>query len=182
MGGKAFDNTLRLSQNEYLRIKTMVKHHLISLGLNVAIPAEYVDKLSFGDVDIYVSKPLNSEIDKSLILNSVCECIESTEKPYINKDFTSFLTKERYQVDIVFVPEHLINISSAVESNGDFIWLIQKSLETVDLLLTVHGLFIRQCKFTVLSKQEACFLLSLEPAKIAEFIGKFSYLYPFSST
>ena len=172
MGGDAFKNTVRLSVEEYHRMVSFVCSLLIPLGFEVRAPPEIQDKASFGDVDIYAASTdgLTASESMHLIRNELLLKLESPEDPVSIGGGLSFLSKERYQIDVEVVRKEDLNFHCCVHGNGDFCWILQRSLKLVDLLLTTEGLFIRQHD-KKLAKQQSKFFLSNDHELVRDFLG-----------
>ncbi|CEP02285.1 hypothetical protein PBRA_008869 [Plasmodiophora brassicae] len=194
MGGNAFPETSRLTRAEFLRVSSAVRAALENAGLVVRQPPEVSDKADFGDVDFYVSA------DSAEVLRNLLPAMKSAVVEAVGGDVqhagivrcgrtVSFLTKERYQVDVALIHDpDLLPLVTSVKSNGDFVWLLQKSLSVYNLLLSDKGLFLVDSTVAVrlsgemnelddgvsniqLSKKDGSFLLSIDPVMIAEFVG-----------
>ncbi|KAJ1569792.1 Protein kinase, membrane associated tyrosine threonine 1 [Nowakowskiella sp. JEL0078] len=178
MGGNAFPDTKRINKVEFERLSNIVKKALHFLGVIVCHPAELSDKEDFGDIDFYIAFPKDCADKQSLtenLIKTIVDTIASTIDPVIHGQTHSFLSQERYQVDVYFCKDvDVLPICASVSANGDFVWLLQKSLEKHALLLSKDGLYLREYLFAdagLISKRDGKFLLSIDPLSIAEFVG-----------
>ncbi|KAJ3191194.1 hypothetical protein HK101_007989 [Irineochytrium annulatum] len=182
MGGHSFSDTARLSRADLDRIATQVTAVLTSLGLDTRQPPELSDKTSFGDIDLLAALPPNATANATLhqdIITRICSALGVPESTHHVRsgDQHSFLTRERHQVDVALVRDpSLLDLHAATLGNGDFVQILQRSqLRRLGLLLSVHGLFLRrdapQADGMTLTRADALFRLSIDPARIAAFLG-----------
>ncbi|SPR01679.1 unnamed protein product (mitochondrion) [Plasmodiophora brassicae] len=175
MGGNAFPETSRLTRAEFLRVSSAVRAALENAGLVVRQPPEVSDKADFGDVDFYVSA------DSAEVLRNLLPAMKSAVVEAVGGDV------QHVDVALIHDPD-LLPLVTSVKSNGDFVWLLQKSLSVYNLLLSDKGLFLVDSTVAVrlsgemnelddgvsniqLSKKDGSFLLSIDPVMIAEFVG-----------
>ncbi|KAJ3119629.1 Nuclear cap-binding protein subunit 2 [Nowakowskiella sp. JEL0407] len=177
MGGNAFGESNRIPMEEFKKVSELVVSKLQSLGYDVRHPAELAEKKDFGDIDLYVSAPIFCQDFRELnsrMLSEIQQMLNCNEPPQHNGKLVSFLSSEKYQIDVYTVDEPTkLPICASVSANGDFVWLLQKSLDTVGLLLSKEGLFLRNRKESEseFSKRDLQFLLSVDPERIAKFVG-----------
>lgn len=155
MGGKAYDNTSRLSHEDRDHVIQQVSGVLKSLDAEFKIPAELKGKVDFGDVDFCASNEKREVIRTELMKQLSCP-----EQYKANGTFDHFLTLERYQVDIDYCKPDELDMLCTGSSNGDFCMIVSCFVGR-KLYLCDQGLFIREQKFRV----------SYDPMKIAEFLG-----------
>lgn len=176
MGGNAFEGTVRMTPAEHERVKQMVIAALqdnLDDMLHVVASPELLEKSSFGDVDLYAAPHAKCSFDqvREATTHLVVATLRSPAPPVRNGRLVSFLTPERYQVDVAFTDASQLAIYATVHSNGDFARLLQVSLTKLGLRLTTEGFFLRVTGEANVSKRDASFLLSLDPAKVGEFLG-----------
>ena len=176
MGGDAFENTVRLNIAEYTRVRDVVLAELRSLGFDAVCPPEVADKETFGDIDFCIADPESRSLKEitTTICRSFSFLLHKIEAPKKHGNIISFLTIERYQIDVAVVHQDDLRIHVAAAANGDFAWILQMSLNLQGLLLNSNGLFLRNRKLVeqgLLSKRGAQFLLSKDPALISSFLG-----------
>ena len=127
MGGDCFPNTQRLSEAEYIRICGLITSWLENHDFKFIIPVEVSDKegicrvrgkeKSYGDVDVIVGRNIDENI-ANLLINVLGG---KHDEIYQNDSTYSFLTKERYQVDIKFCQEKDLHFLGAFKSNNDYV-------------------------------------------------------------
>jgi hypothetical protein len=153
MGGNAFPDTRRLGRAERDRIVRAVTGSLCTIGRCVA-PLELADKETFGDVDFVVCGPRDA-VREAMTVTLGCTIPFVACGPH-----DSFLTPERYQVDVTYCPLHLFDMHVAFTSHGDLCMIAGLSLGG-RVVLTPHGLWTRSPKV----------VLSTEPDAVARFLG-----------
>ncbi|XP_023349837.1 uncharacterized protein LOC111718463 isoform X2 [Eurytemora carolleeae] len=186
MGGDAFPNTERLDEAEYARITQMISAYLSDIDCKVAIPVEISDKddlcrkrgksRPYGDVDVIVGNQEGT--DRMKIASGISDLLESSSDLLCNDKTISFLTKERYQVDLLFCsPEHVETLS-AFKSNNDFGALLGHLLTPLEMKWSEKGLAIRLQinKLSGIGTFKSDFICSDQTRDICEFLG-----IPFSS-
>ena len=153
MGGNAFPDTCRLGRAERDRIVEVVTEALCTIGRCVA-PLELADKETFGDVDFVVCGP------RDAVREALCETLGGTVPFVACGPHDSFLTPERYQVDVTYCPLHLFDMHVAFLSHGDLCMIAGLSLGG-KVVLTQHGLWTRSPKV----------VLSTDPDAVTGFLG-----------
>lgn len=153
MGGNAFPDTRRLGLEERRRIVDVVTDALVGIG-RCAAPLELADKDDFGDVDFVVCGPRDAVRDA---LTSALGCTV----PFVAcGPHDSFLTPERYQVDVTYCPFDLFDMHVAFMSHGDYAMIASLALGG-PVVLTPHGLWTRDPKV----------VLSTDPEEVSSFLG-----------
>lgn len=157
MGGNAFASTVRLDRAAYSRVVSAVTAALGEL-CDVRVPPELACKDTFGDVDVVVSlRPGYDRDDVRKALSGSIACPE----PFVAMGHTdSFLTPERYQVDLTYAPREVLDMHAAALGNGDFCVLLNLAAG-MGIMLSQHGFFVRHPRT----------LLSTDPREIARFLG-----------
>ena len=152
MGGDSFPNTERLSEEEYQRTCEVISVCLqAQTGLEFRIPIEVKDKAEicrlrgkdkpYGDVDIIVS---GDDINRLELINTVITAVGGDGKEIHTNDSTySFLTRERYQVDIKFCQPENLAFLAAFKSNNDFGALLGHLLSPLKLKWSELGLMLK---------------------------------------
>ena len=186
MGGDAFSNTLRLTEDEYQRICDVIKavfHTNFNLNKNqIGFPVEVKDKATlcqnmgkgnpYGDVDVIIG--MENNVEKLNFINSVKEALEATEETYTKKfKECSILTKERYQVDLLFCPLESFDFLLAFKGNNDFGALLGHLLTPFQLKWSDIGLTLKLKVEEVSSvgTVKADFLLTNKPDKVCDFLS-----------
>jgi hypothetical protein len=153
MGGNAFPDTCRLGRAERDRIVEAVVGALCMVS-RCAAPLELADKETFGDVDFVVCGPRDAVRD---VLTETLGCTV----PYVScGPHDSFLTPERFQVDVTYCPLNLFDMHVAFMSHGDLCMIAGLSLGG-KVVLTPHGLWTRSPKV----------VLSTDPVAVSNFLG-----------
>ncbi|XP_075258514.1 uncharacterized protein LOC142350539 isoform X2 [Convolutriloba macropyga] len=124
MGGDTFPNTLRLSRAAFSDIVEKVLKILSELDI----------------VTLYCSPKELSEL--KLTLYQKLEAIEEQH----NGDHLSFLSPERYQIDVLVVPECEFDSTKGFYSNGDFSYCLGKMIYKYNLKWSSKGLSYRMAK------------------------------------
>ena len=186
MGGDAFPETLRLSEGEYDRICKVVKTVFddnINLGENrIGFPVEVKDKKSlcqeigkgnpYGDVDVIVG--MENDIEKLKFINLLKESLGATDETYTKKfKECSLLTKERYQVDILFCPFDGFEFLLAFKGNNDFGALLGHLLTPFKLKWSDQGLMLKLKLEGVrnVGTVQSDFLLTNKIEKVCDFLS-----------
>eukprot|EP00514_Thraustochytrium_sp_LLF1b_P002852 CAMPEP_0184513878 /NCGR_PEP_ID=MMETSP0198_2-20121128/3662_1 /TAXON_ID=1112570 /ORGANISM="Thraustochytrium sp., Strain LLF1b" /LENGTH=390 /DNA_ID=CAMNT_0026904025 /DNA_START=240 /DNA_END=1412 /DNA_ORIENTATION=+ len=191
MGGGAFPTAQRLTVEDLARYQKDLGKVFESLGLEWRMPPEVRDKTSFGDADFLVKLPVNLNSEERAQLRArlifmVRGALGCTEP---HTDHLSFLSRHRHQVDVKLVQlTTSLDLVSAVVSNGDFMWLMQRPMVGFGLFLTqengLHFKVLPHAAFSGLPHREVL-VLSKDVAEIAQFLripsealdGKTSYSY-----
>ena len=155
MGGDAFPNTERLSEEEYQRTCELISVCLREqIGLEFRIPVEVKDKAEicrlrgkerpYGDVDIIVGVRCGYDSNRLELVNSVIDAVGGDRKEVQTNDSTySFLTRERYQVDLKFCLAENLAFLAAFKSNNDFGALLGHLLSPLMLKWSEKGLMLK---------------------------------------
>jgi hypothetical protein len=151
MGGNAFPDTERLSETEYQRIASQVLELLKKRNLDCGAPVEIADKAElcrargkerpYGDVDIIVG--MEGSDDRGEVVDQVMKGVGCESKVLKNDSTYSFLTKERYQVDLKFCRPENLEFLLAFKSNNDFGALLGHLLTPLKLKWSEEGLSLR---------------------------------------
>ncbi len=185
MGGNAFLNTTRLTIDDLNSLKSRVNPEILDLGWRIRWPAEISDKVSFGDADFNISFPFHHttgerEENNHILESTLCRLLDCTARPLWHGCQVSFLSRERFQVDVKIVKDEDIDIHTGIHSHGDFCWLMQLSLEKVGLLLNEKGLFLRDAHLyrtlSIKGRKSVAFFLSKDPVAICNFLGLPSFV------
>ena len=152
MGGDCFPNTRRLSEAEYGRVCGLVTRHLARLGAEARIPVEVSDKRQiceargktepYGDVDVIVAR--RDDIPDMDIVLGVIEAVDGFSEEIHHNDSTySFLSSERYQIDIKFCDRRNLDFLAAFKGNNDFGALLGHLLTPLALKWSEAGLQLK---------------------------------------
>ena len=155
MGGDAFPDTVRLTESEYKRICeliTCVIHNSGINGVRTGFPVEVQDKEElchklgkgspYGDVDFMVG--VDDESKKAEIIAVLKEALGATSEASTRKSKEcSLLTKERYQVDVLFCPVENFDFLLAFKGNNDFGALLGHLLTPFRLKWSEQGLALK---------------------------------------
>lgn len=153
MGGNAFPGTRRLGLAERRRIVDVVTDALVGVG-RCAAPLELADKEDFGDVDFVVCGPRDTVRDT---LTAILGCTV----PFVaSGPHDSFLTPERYQVDVTYCSFDKFDMHVAFMSHGDYAMIASLALGG-PVVLSPHGLWTRDPKV----------VLSTDPDEVSLFLG-----------
>jgi len=182
MGGDCFPNTERLSEAEYNRICDLISSWLESHDFQFIIPVEVSDKKEicrvrgkekpYGDVDVIVAR--NVELKDEDLAKLLIDVLGGNHDEMIKNDSTySFLTRERYQVDIKFCQEKDLRFLGAFKSNNDFGALLGHLLTPLQIKWSDGGLMLKLKKENVsgVGAVKADFLLSKNIPEVCEFLG-----------
>jgi len=180
MGGDAFPNTGRLSEEKYERVCDLIAGFLKSRGIQFAIPVEVVDKAEicrargkaepYGDVDVIVAK--GGEDDE--LVKEVIELVGGNNDEILKNDSTfSFLSKERYQIDLKFCDQSKIEFLTAFKSNNDFGALLGHLLTPLQLKWSDSGLMLKLKRENVsgVGAVKADFLLTNNLDQVCDFVS-----------
>ena len=183
MGGDAFPNTSRLSEEEYKRICDLVKHIVNQEKFNeirLGIPVEVKDKASlciemgkgdpYGDVDIIIG--VDTEKTKGEIIESLKHDLGVIDEIRTSSDY-SMLTKERYQVDLKFCSVSNFEFLLAFKGNNDFGALLGHLMTPFRLKWSDQGLMLKlKCEgVSNIGTAKADFLLTNNIEKVCNFLG-----------
>ena len=186
MGGDAFPDTLRLSEVEYQRICRQIKTVFdcnINLDKNrIGFPVEVKDKETlcqemgkgnpYGDVDVVVG--MESDVEKLKLIDLLKKSLGATEETYTKKfKECSLLTKERYQVDILFCSFKNFEFLLAFKGNNDFGALLGHLLTPFYLKWSDQGLMLK-LKLEGVSNVGTVrtdFLLTNKVSKVCDFLS-----------
>jgi len=151
MGGSAFPDTERLSETEYQRIVSQVLEFLKKRNLDCGAPVEIADKAElcrargkerpYGDVDIIIGME-GSDV-RGEVVDQVMKEVGCESNVLKNDSTYSFLTKERYQVDLAFCRPENLEFLLAFKSNNDFGALLGHLLTPLKLKWSEEGLSLR---------------------------------------
>ena len=182
MGGDAFPDTERLSEEEYVRVCQQISVCLRDLGLEFIIPVEVKDKAEicrlrgkdkpYGDVDFIVAR--NENIDTEEVVRKVIETVEGNSDQILKNDSTySFLTSDLYQVDLKFCHYKNLHFLAAFKSNNDFGALLGHLLTPMLLKWSESGLMLKLKKENVsgVGAVKAEFLLTNNISEVCNFLG-----------
>ena len=183
MGGDSFPNTERLSEEEYRRICDVISECLkAQKDLDFRIPVEVKDKEEicrlrgkdrpYGDVDIIlgVSDKNTNRLD---VVKQVIEAVRGDPNEIHQNDSTySFLTAERYQVDIKFCQKENLSFLTAFKSNNDFGALLGHLLTPLQLKWSEAGLLVklRQEAVSGVGAVKGELLLTRDTAMVCQFL------------
>ena len=182
MGGDSFPDTERLSEEEYVRTCQVISKCLREQDLEICIPVEVKDKAEicrvrgrekpYGDVDIIVG--LASQEKRKDIVRKVMEVVSGDHDEIHENDSTfSFLTAERFQVDIKFCGKENLSFLAAFKSNNDFGALLGHLLTPLSLKWSEKGLMLklREENVSGVGAVKADLLLTKEPVEVCQFLG-----------
>lgn len=186
MGGSAFPDTERLSEGEYQRIVKQVLEVLNQRNLKCGAPVEIADKAElcrargkekpYGDVDIIIGLEGNGRVE---VVELVGKEVGSDGELLKNDSTFSFLTRERYQVDLLFCRPENLEFLLAFKSNNDFGALLGHLLTSLRLKWSEEGLSLRLEVEAVagLGTRKKDFALTKDLDKISDFLGipRFSF-------
>ena len=151
MGGDAFPDTSRLTEAEYQRLVQEVLQVLRSRGLQAGVPVEVLDKAElcrergrdrpYGDVDFIVG--LEEEARCREVVDLVREVVGVEGRVLQNDSTYSFLSKEKYQIDVKFCKIENFKFLLAEKSNNDFGALLGHLLTPLRLKWSERGLSLR---------------------------------------
>jgi len=186
MGGDCFPNTKRLSEDEYVRICGIITSWLENHDFQFVIPVEVSDKKEicrsrgkeepYGDVDVIVAR--NEKVKDENVAQLLIDVLEGRQDEINKNDSTySFLTKERYQVDIKFCKAKDLHFLGAFKGNNDFGALLGHLLTPLQIKWSDSGLMLKLKKENVsgVGAVKADFLLSKNIPEICEFLGLPTY-------
>ena len=152
MGGDAFPSTQRLSEEEYARKCKEVRLVLDTMGVRFGFPVEVADKAEvckergkdkpYGDVDVIVA--LYEKNKRFAIVELVKNALGLDEGQILKNDtIYSFLSKERFQIDLMFCEAENLEFLLAFESNNDFGALLGHLLTPLKLKWSNMGLVLK---------------------------------------
>ena len=185
MGGDAFPDTCRLTEDEYQRIceniRTVIDETGVR-GIHIGFPVEVKDKAElcqnmgkgapYGDVDVIIGA--DNEAEKLELIKALNTTLGIPgEHPIKNDKEYSFLTKERYQVDVKFCPTQRFDFLLAFQGNNDFGALLGHLLTHFNLKWSDEGLILR-LKMENVSKigtVKEGFVLTDNIRKVCDFVG-----------
>lgn len=185
MGGDSFPNTERLSEEEYQRTCEVISVCLREQhGLEHRIPVEVRDKAEicrqrgkekpYGDVDIIVGVSAGDNTDRLGVVQAVIAAVNGDSNEIHKNDSTfSFLTCERYQVDIKFCERENLAFLAAFKSNNDFGALLGHLLSPLKLKWSEKGLMLKLKIENVsgVGSLKADFLLTRDLAQVCDMLG-----------
>ena len=156
MGGDAFSNTLRLTEEEYQRICQIIKsvfddnidarHNRIGFPVEVKNKEELCQTMGkgnpYGDVDVIIG--MDNDVEKLKLINLLKVSLGVTDETYTKKfKECSILTQERYQVDLLFCPLESFDFLLAFKGNNDFGALLGHLLTPFCLKWNDKGLMLK---------------------------------------
>lgn len=173
MGGNAFDNTVRLNVNDYLKTLNYIKNNINADCCDIP----YVGlKSSFGDLDLIVDNNINlTEFEKRFKVNG------KVKNGNVVSYSINFFDSYNFQVDLILTKKENFDISKFYFSYNDLNNLVGRIAHKFDLKFGFNGLFYviknesgHHCKDVLLSK---------DPKEIYDFLGYnySSYLNGFNS-
>lgn len=186
MGGHVFQDSRRLTEADVARVVAIVVRTLAQLGSPAAAaPPELADKESFGDVDVVFVMPpgvaegdsiLACQLDAAMVL-----ALGSSKPPVVNGRVRSFLTSERFQVDLILAEPSEFETTKAFMSHADLSaimgnevtrWGIKLGMDglSLDLSSSEDPATVAESGFTV-SRQQARVWLSSDIHCIYDFLG-----------
>jgi len=186
MGGHAFQDCRRLTEADMARVVALVVSTLMHLGSPAAAaPPELADKESYGDVDIVFVMPPGAVEGNSM---PVCDldaammlALGSSVPPVVNGQVRSFLTSERFQVDLIQAEPSEFETTKAFMSHADLSSIMGNEVSRWGLKFGMDGLsldlsssedpaVVAESGFTV-SRQQARVWLSSDVHCIYIFLG-----------
>jgi len=181
MGGDSFPDTRRLSETEYVRVCEIISDCLRDQEVEFNIPVEVLDKSEicaargktepYGDVDVIVAR---SKVDAKVVVDKVIETVGGdTEEIHVNDSTHSFLTRERYQVDLKFCNKENLTFLTAFKGNNDFGALLGHLLTPLHLKWSDSGLHLKLRKENIsgVGAVKSDLLLSKHIPEICQFLG-----------
>ena len=156
MGGDAFPDTLRLTEEEYQRvcqiIKSVfddncdVKHNRIWFPVEVKNKEELCQTMGkgnpYGDVDVIIG--MENDVEKLRLINLLKESLGANDETYTKKfKECSILTKDRYQFDLLFCPLESFDFLLTLKGNNDFGALLGHLLTPFCLKWNDKGLMLK---------------------------------------
>eukprot|EP00092_Neocalanus_flemingeri_P101343 GFUD01129581.1.p1 GENE.GFUD01129581.1~~GFUD01129581.1.p1 ORF type:complete len:370 (+),score=89.16 GFUD01129581.1:62-1171(+) len=152
MGGDAFQSTERLSEEDYVRKCEEIKLLLGTAGVNFGFPAEVSDKQAickergkdkpYGDVDVIIAVEDHRRRTEIVKLLKTSVGLEGGD--VLRNDTTySFLSKERFQIDLQFCKQENLAFILAYQSNNDFGALLGHLLTPLRLKWSKLGLALK---------------------------------------
>merc|ERR1711874_11607 len=152
MGGDAFPDTQRLSEEDYTRVSQALIRILDTTGVCFGFPVEVADKAEickergkdklYGDVDVILAVDDGDKRPgiKELVKNEV-----GLEGGDVCKNGTtySFLTVERFQIDLQFCEKASLDFLLAFKANNDFGALLGHLLTPLKLKWSDIGLMLK---------------------------------------
>ena len=175
MGGNAFNVdthgfiTSRMNKSQYATLSNFILPFLRLYFRTVAIPPEAPGKLTFGDLDIMVSKPLDLH-PHDAILQLCSKALGSRCKAFIYSPGTSniavTLDGAIFQVDVHFVErDDIWEVDYWMHSWGDMGMIVSSTIKAWGLRLSSsRGLWVDV-------PEHGALMLSLSMARITEFFG-----------
>ena len=152
MGGGAFPSTQRLSEEEYARKCGEIKQVLDTAGISFGFPVEIEDKAElckergkdkpYGDVDVIIAV---DDRQKRIEIVHLVKNVIGLEGGEVRKNDTiySFLSTERFQIDLMFCELENLEFLLAFESNNDFGALLGHLLTRLKLKWSELGLVLK---------------------------------------
>lgn len=137
MGGNALKNvvTRRYARAEYYQLKERILDKLRGYIEQYAVPKEFPNKESFGDLDVLMVPPTEMKMDKFIKdhfhPNEICH----------NGDVYSF-DFEEFQVDFIIVPREQFDNAIVYFSYSDFGGLIGNICHKIGLKYGIQGLWM----------------------------------------
>lgn len=112
MGGNAFENTVRMqSKQEFERVYQAQQQLFAPIGMPMTVPMQIKAKDTFGDIDIII--PIG-------FAPKILEILNQNRLAYSgNGIVTSYLTKERHQIDLIAIKPNLIGYATHYFAHGD---------------------------------------------------------------
>ena len=187
MGGDSFPNTERLSEEEYQRTCGVISLCLSEqTALEFRIPVEVADKAEicrlrgkekpYGDVDVIVGVEAGDQdpTRRLGLVNTVIAAVGGDgQEIHINDSTFSFLTMERYQVDIKFCQRENLAFLAAFKGNNDFGALLGHLLSPLKLKWSEKGLMLKLKLENVsgVGSVKADFLLTKDLAQVCSLLS-----------
>ena len=176
MGGSAFNTehhgfvTSRMTPAQYRALSELVLPLVCLYFCNVAAPPEAPEKLSYGDLDIMVSKPFNLHPHDAILqlcTNALGNRCQRLNYAAGTSNIAVILEDEIFQVDIHVVErEEIWDIDFWMHSYGDMGMIVSSIVKAWKLRLSSsRGLWVE------IPQSSRPFVLSLDINRIGTFLG-----------
>eukprot|EP00092_Neocalanus_flemingeri_P033686 GFUD01036619.1.p1 GENE.GFUD01036619.1~~GFUD01036619.1.p1 ORF type:complete len:368 (+),score=122.49 GFUD01036619.1:72-1175(+) len=182
MGGDAFPSTQRLSEEEYARKCEEIRQVLSKAEVSFGFPVEVADKAEvckergkdkpYGDVDVIIA------VDDKENRPSIVDLVQNVvgiegDKQLKNDTIYSFLSIERFQIDLMFCEQEHLEFLLAFESNNDFGALLGHLLTPLKLKWSNLGLVLKleTSKVSGVGTCKAEVALTSDVSEVCRFLG-----------
>lgn len=183
MGGKAFSPALRTPRMSPATYHALLSKYISVLSkhyVHVGSPREAPEKMSHGDIDIFVCTPIHSPPPDTATLTEILHATKSIAAkpatlfavPYPSDLPSGEEGENHIQLDVQMCETvDKFHWMLFFNSLGDFWNILGTALRRYGLTANDHGLHLRVREIETENKQHALISLTSDPDEILEFLG-----------